>query len=803
MRSKLRLPWWWVISAQRVIDEPVLIRREAPRRWAGVVVAACTAVTVTLVVVLAATAAAPSLLANVSPRWREWLAPNAWPTVLVLALGLAGALAALRVRRRRTGSTMLLATGASLSAVAVVLAMPAYLACTGDAGPTFWAPLAWTLSLFVGSVQNPFPAQCGRPMPLAMHVAQLAAILTTFLSLGGLVVRTLVDQYEAFRARVAWSVVLVTGLNAESVQVLEVLAARRRAGTEVVVVERDRANPYVDAVRRTGARVVFGDARDAEFLAGLVIRRTVSGMRSSLRSAHVLSSDAGESVAIARALGRIGQISPRDGTYPRVVVRLDDPWQAEDWRRRHVADRLVQLTDTVGVARVTAQVLVNEVLKVGATTVAVVGDSPLALAVLDEIDQQRRERPGEQSLHALRVVLVSPNADAIVEDHRLHQGRYARVASGVPVEPVVRQLEPTCLGDVLADAPDALVIIAEPPSAGQDLLTGRLSLRHPATRFLVWSAGVQGLADSRVLGNVRSFGPTLIIWREIAGTTAAALPEDGWQRIARRLHEKYIEQRGSQQNPTPSQRDWDRLSDFYRESNIRRVAIALEIAVRAGRTWVPRADGAPPRPLDIDEIRRWAYVEHDSWRDYYEAHGWRRGPRRERRFRTLRHPDLVVWNELSADNQQYTVESLVDCLDHLGRMGFVPYERPPLSMDGAARFRRRGQVTARRLESDWEWTSETGAPLSARAGDWKVSDENGRSWSVIDSDFQRTYARVGHDTYERQGSVRARAGRDGEIVVSTEGVQAARAGDWIVEDDEGRQWIVPADHFAEVYVSAT
>ncbi len=86
-----------------------------------------------------------------------------------------------------------------------------------------------------------------------------AAVLTTLFSfITNALVRRRIDQ-SLGRARVvgASGHVLVVGLGAVGMKVLEGLIAR---GEQVVVIERDESNPYLNQARALGVRVVVGDA---------------------------------------------------------------------------------------------------------------------------------------------------------------------------------------------------------------------------------------------------------------------------------------------------------------------------------------------------------------------------------------------------------------------------------------------------------------------------------------------------------------------------------------------------------------
>ena len=112
---------------------------------------------------------------------------------------------------------------------------------------------------------------------------------------------------------------------------------------------------------------------------------------------------------------------------------------------------------------------------------------------------------------------------------------------------------------------------------------------------------------------------------------------------------------------------------------------------------------------------------------------------------------------------------------------------------------RRGEVTAVRLRADWTWTNESGGAMEGEAGDWQVTDDHGKSWSVEPEIFVRTYAHLGGDRWRRTGSVKARPAVEGELIDSLEGQQTARSGDWVIKGAKGEQWVTSGDHFAANY----
>ena len=730
----------------------------APALRAGIGVALSVAVAIMVLLVLEVRV--PGAVERL-PEWvRRSASPHAWWTVL--AITIAGTVAASLYWRahRQSESSFGIVTTACLVLVTFALAMPAYVECTGHQA-TVWTALSRTLALFLGTADDPFQnGGCDHRdvMPLALQVARLTAISTTFLSLVAFALAALSAQRDRLRALFARSITLVVGLDPLTKRFIEVVLRQTGRGGMLVVLELDRTNPLIGDVRRLGARVVFGDAKDRATLERLLLRGRRWDRRNALNAAYVLLPNASDAIAVADGILSVGSVPRTDGAYPRLVTRIDDPRQAEAWRRRQVRDDLVVLTDTLGLFRVTAQEVVDAALERAPRRLVVLGSSAMAVAVLEELVQHRREQAVRRPLPPLDVVVVAPDAEELLDDHARIQRWYGEAQpegsrpSAIPYAPSAHAVD-------LALEPDVptCVVVAVEPSAAQEQLTGRLALRHPGVRFLAWQEGTQGIGAGSVLTNVTSFGLTLVATHATSRGSLEVLPEDGWERVARRLHEEYIAaHRDSPAARTASRREWDDLSRFYRESNLRRVAVALQIVVRSGRTWLPPACGSRvPHRLSGGEIAALAHVEHESWCRYYLANGFRRGPRRERPGRTLRHPSLVAWEGLPEAERGYTRDSLAHCLEHLEAMGYIPYEaqaRPP-----GHRFRRSGTVTAERLEAPWTWRTKTGASMAAQPGDWRISDGDGGSvWSITDADFRRTYAHVDGATYERQGAGWAR-----------------------------------------------
>ena len=209
------------------------------RRWrlpAGLLVLAY----VLLLCWLVAVGFAPGL-ADIAPRWLDWLAtPNSAAAMAVGLLLSGAAFAAVLVSRGQSlGRTPFLLSG-WCAASAGPLALAAYLPCAGDA-PPFWTAITSTLALLLGNFDVPFGAgqACAYPVPLGLQLARLLAIVATLSGATSVlfaVSRSQLDRLGIARAR---RLTMVVGLDETSWPVVQQLAGNREAGHRTVLLTRD------------------------------------------------------------------------------------------------------------------------------------------------------------------------------------------------------------------------------------------------------------------------------------------------------------------------------------------------------------------------------------------------------------------------------------------------------------------------------------------------------------------------------------------------------------------------------------
>lgn len=764
----------------------------------------------------------PSLSASL-PGSIQWFgAPGSHATIaVVLAFPLLRfALWRLGGHSAPVGAPLVLI--AAMAASALALGLSAYWRCYGDQAPVF-APLSWTLSLFAGNVENRYEPDAGgvcasMSMPVALEIGRLLAITTTLtaaMAAALALFRSQLDRIAIWRAK---SLTVIVGIDDETVSMVRAIARTTHpAGTLVVLVDTTDSRLAYQA-RSLGAKVRALNLADPESI-------SVLPWWHRLERLYLLSADPVENLkrfsVIDRKAGRARGTSVR---LP-LTVRIDDPWQAEVWRRSFLvnSDRC-WVADAVGRNEITAAKLVRHMTSrrggSGGTdppaTVVLCGLYPLTYALVSEFAQLQREQqlyPRPDIDPPSTVIIFACGAQSFVDDHRLRQGRITSEDAMLPV--TARDAEPTvdAISEYLADADPAshAIVLADASMATEGT---RLASRFPALRVYAASAASTSL-DLSVVGRLYSF--------PIDMELDVDAPQDVWERAAELIHEQYS---SGTERSTPATRPWKELDPFIKQSNRRQLLNALWIVETiAGHTWnsleqpvavQPFPDGfssmEPLRQLeflgfDRETVERMVEAEHEDWRRYYEAAGWRYAEARDDTRR--RHDKLLPWRRLVQEHPvsvRDAYRSLAGTLINLRHLGYrsLPKADPePSSVmneePGWARYRRRGEVSARRRGRDWTWTTPNGESMHARAGDWAVIDDNGDERSVAAEVFESTHRQIAPGRYRRSGTVMARRVTSRETVQTLEGAVVATEGDWILRGQHGEEWPVSDEQFRESY----
>lgn len=777
-----------------------------------VAVAAVRAVSVVASLVLGylvALALAPQLRDR-APSSLQWFGrPGSWQSIaiVVTVLALLGVLVVRAQGVRRPGAPVAIVAGLALMSAA--LGLVSYWDCHDDEHPWFFRPLMFTASVVKGGTgdQSLGGQTCPSPTPVALEIARLSALAAIFLSVIGVAAALFRSRMDRLRVYFARSVTAVVDVDDDTLSMVSAIARTMDPRSTLVLITTSLDHPCVPEARNHGARVVAVDFDRPETLKTLSLWRKLDRL-------YLLSADPSSNLLRLKVIAdRLAEVS-RKQRLP-LIVRIDDPWQAEAWRAMHFGGSDTRwAADAVGKYEVTARRLLDRIISTDRVDrILVCGTSRLTLALCSNMAQRQLERdyyaaPDEDPLP--RLVLVAENAEEYEQDYAMSRRRLGLSASSMQVQTVAERPSVPVLASLLADASDTAVILVDRDTSAAssiDTTTGtRLAARFPTAPIYAWDATAQVTEDRlSLVGKLRTY--------RLSMDLPEGQAQDAWERAARLIHDRYAAEAGHRSAGT---RPWAELDEFYRESNRRQVRNALWMVEQiGGHTWnawnataddvdTPNLRGLPPLDqlrllgFERDEAIAMARAEHEDWCRYYRASGWRYGPQRDDARKI--HDKLVDWAGIEADPDllNAALGSLAATLSKLRELGYR--SRPARERPEWQRFRRIGDVIAEQRDTAWTWKTGSGETMRAEAGDWAVRDVDGdERWSVRDDIFRATYQHEEGDRWQRRGTVRARPAEDGETVATLEGSVRASSGDWVVQGDQGEQWVVPGEQFARRY----
>ncbi len=741
---------------------------------------------------LAAVAFRPGLLDHAVP-WAVLLAApgSLWAMVVTLLLGAAAfTLTLLAGGDRAAGTRIPLRVSAWSAISAVPVAFFGYLPCPGD-GPPIWDAFNSTISLFLGSFDKPFgPGEvCAYPTPVGMHIVRGLALLATTSGATAVILSLSRSQLDRLAARRARRLTIVTGVDEHAWEIIERVAAQRSAGHRVVLVAPELDPAVAERARMAGLLAVRVETDDPLGQhRGLPLDR--------IDKIYLLAADDGWNRSRVEQIQKLLAAAPRsaDAGPLIVVARIDDPWHADEWRKRLVGDPRIA-ADAVGLYEATSDALIVRLRQTRPQRLLVVGDAPLTLALCTELSQLGRELQflgDEAALPA--VTVLAEQAGELVDDHRVLQRRFAfdpLAITAVDTEPRL-----AAVLEWLADGSGCAVVITRPDTR----LGTQLGIRLPALPvFEVGSGETTTTAETPTVGALVTFGLSL------------ATPQaDAWERAARLIHERYRRRHPGAARAVP----WEELPEFYRQSNRRQLGVVRHELAALGRTWRPSSAEAggnaavaadPQRPIEdglevfdlsLDELTQLARAEHESWLEHYRAAGWTYAENRD--DAAQRHPDLLGWEALPEARREVAMAGVVDTLFQLRALGHRAV-RADAAPSVWQRYRRFGVVTATQLTEPHPWRTVTGETLIGQPGDWLVTDAAGSVRTVTDASFRATHLRLDGDRWQRTAEVDARPVRPGERIDTQEGPTTAGSDGWVVRDASGNHWIVPAAKFRASY----
>ncbi len=348
----------------------------------------------------------------------------------------------------------------------------------------------------------------------------------------------------------------------------------------------------------------------------------------------------------------------------RVLLRIDEAWQAEDWRRRYLSRIPKWIVDTISENEVTARLLVDDMVERGVDEVLLAGQSDLTFAVVAELAQRERERG------------LGEVAEPV-------PGRHGRRAGRRP-------------GDRGARAGPAPVR-QRPARPGQGGARARRCARWCASGVAEHGVLGAGLQRRRRRGRPAHGVPA----RRDVPAAARLLPPHRGQRPGRgaaaRAGPRVRHDAGRRAGPAGRQLGADRpaAARALRAGLPRPRQPGAEAVGRAGPV-LPRVQRAPgahrPRrrgrgapQLGRERRRgdarrapssstRWPATSTSRGASTSQRHRWSWGPTRDRGAR--RHPDLLPWAELSEESRGKTRTGVTESLALLETLGYRSFDDP-------------------------------------------------------------------------------------------------------------------------------
>jgi hypothetical protein len=522
------------------------------------------------------------------------------------------------------------------------------------------------------------------PVPWELQVARYSLpILGVYTTVAALIVafwgRTL-----RLRLRMTRGHVVICGLGDKG---LRLARGFHSLGARTVVVERDRANPWIEQCRDEGIAVLVGDATDADVLKAAGVAR----------AEHLISvcRDDGANAEVALAAG--GLVARRRGLPLACIVHILDPDLCQLLRQRELTSgsdpgmrlELFSVVDLAARTMLAEYPLIDREQADRRLHVLVVGLGNFGRSVVLQAarDWQSHYR---ESAQRLRMTLIGKDAKRVAEALCT---RYPRLASTCEIVPHTADVTRPDFdaravlvdADGCCDLSAAYICLNDEPAAISIGLSLRECLPVGAPRIIVRVRDEVGLA--KLLP--RGAGPACGLLRTFPVYERACTPElvlgGAHETLARAIHSQYVRQqtaRGDTPQSNPSLVPWDDLPPRLQEANRRQaddIGVKLETL---GCALAPLTDWDADRfTFTPGEVEMLAVKEHERWMDDYVRAGWVHAPG-DKQNRKKTHPSLVPWSQLTEDEKEKDRDTIRSLPVFLARAGFQIERRRPAQPAG-------------------------------------------------------------------------------------------------------------------------
>lgn len=528
----------------------------------------------------------------------------------------------------------------------------------------FWLSILYsTVQLFVMEFNV---ANQAAPLPWQLHFARLLAALFLGLAIWETLSRLFQDQWQEWRLSRLKGHAIVCGLGRRGAQLTQGLLAQKFA---VVAIERSETNEHLATCAAQGAIVLVGDATDGALLARAGISRAELMLIAS------------ESDRVNLEIALRAKDAVADGTHSRerhlkCLIHVSD-WEVAEVFRQH---RILTSPNQNFDAQLLSYFEESARLALSAVPLDVAPHRNVRLVIADFSPM------GEAlALQALRIghYAGGRGVEVVVLDSQAQQRerefliRYPQAAMAGRVQFLAQSLEDGETRRQLIDwASDPETHLAIAICRDDDILTLALALSLPAkvldqpTTIYIWQNEPQDLGQ--ILSGGRVDGARFVtLGAEEPRATAAHIVKNRIDRLARAIHEDYVQARRADgsHNPTDlSHQDWEYLDQGFRNS-CRAQADHLDVKLRAVHCHrIPAA--APDKKVIAftpEEVAVLAEMEHARWCAERFLAGWSLGSPKDKARRIS--PDLVPWADLPDPIREYDRQAVRRLPEHLALVG--------------------------------------------------------------------------------------------------------------------------------------
>lgn len=543
--------------------------------------------------------------------------------------------------------------------------------------PSFWEPLYRALQLFM--LDDSMIIQPGTSVSWSLELARfcspIVAALTGFVALMA-IFREELTGWRLGRKR---GHVIICGLGGLGLRLAECYLDR---GEDVVVIEKDQENDYLELCREKGALVVVGDAAYPRILAKARLDRA--------RIVIAVSGDDGTNAEIAVRCWEHASAGERTPLECHAHIVDPELCQLLEERETMRASRDWFVLNFFSIHRTAARVILDDhppfawegkrrphVLVVG------LGSMGRNLAArVGRIGWDRHRGAGQQ----LRMTVIDYRAETKIETLRLRHPRLEECCELTPLSIDVKDPEFQAARFLFhkerkneLDISSAYICLGQDSVALVAALTLARKLRGSDVPIVVrmWHKGgltrllrtEQGGTESGY-ENLHAFA---LLNRACIPETLLALPLEVMARVA---HERYVRQQlalGETSASNPSLVPWEELPDSLKQSNLDQADSIGDRLHSIDCDITPAGDWAlEPFEFTPEELEQLAEEEHERWYEERKEAGWTYAPG-PKNIEAKTSPDLVPWARLSEEAREKDRGAMRALPDLLAEAGYQIY----------------------------------------------------------------------------------------------------------------------------------